>query len=135
MINKSNMLIAVDGLRESVVQEHILHIKLMNRSGAGDDQGEHCANCGRLDHRAEYLIVVDDGSLGEAVKDPASLVEFQRAVGVELVLENSFAGDNIGANAASDKIPCVVDDQSNKLFFHGTAPVLIDKGSMNRGGH
>jgi hypothetical protein len=40
-INKSGRLAAVDGLQEGAVQEHILHIKLMNRLGAGDDQGEH----------------------------------------------------------------------------------------------
>jgi hypothetical protein len=32
------------------------------------------------------------------VKDLASLVPFQRAVGVELIFENPFAGDDIGAN-------------------------------------
>jgi hypothetical protein len=50
------------------VQEHILHIKLVNRPGAGDDQREHGANRGWLDHRAESLIVVDAGSLGEATR-------------------------------------------------------------------
>jgi hypothetical protein len=30
-INKSSMLAALDGLREGAVQEHILHIKLLNR--------------------------------------------------------------------------------------------------------
>jgi hypothetical protein len=59
----------------------------MNRPGAGDGQGEHSADHGRLDHRAEGLIVVDAGSLGEATKDPMSLV-----------LQNPFVGDDIGAN-------------------------------------
>jgi hypothetical protein len=64
-------------------------------SGAGDGQGEHGAEHGWLDHRAEGLIVVDVGSLGEAAKDPMSLVPFQRAVGDELVLENLFASDDV----------------------------------------
>jgi hypothetical protein len=75
----------------------------MNRPGAGDDQGEHGADRGRLDHRAEGLIVVDTGSLGEAVKNPTSVVPFQGAVGIELVLQNPLAGDDVGA-----KIPGVV---------------------------
>jgi hypothetical protein len=50
------------------VYEHILHIELVNRLGAGDGQGEHGADRSRLDHRVEGLIVVDVGSLGEAVK-------------------------------------------------------------------
>jgi hypothetical protein len=66
----------VDGLREGVVQECILDIKLMNRPGARDGQGEHGADDGRLDHRAEGLIVVNAGSLCEAAKNPASLVLF-----------------------------------------------------------
>jgi hypothetical protein len=77
MINKSSRLAAVDGLREVTTQERILHIKLMNRPGAGDDQGEHGVDCGRLDHWVEGLIVVDTGSLGEAAKDPVSLVPLQ----------------------------------------------------------
>jgi hypothetical protein len=44
------------------------------------------------------------------LKDPASLILLQRAIKVELVLENSFAGDNVGANGAREKISCVVDD-------------------------
>jgi hypothetical protein len=54
----------------------------MNGPGAGDVQGEHRVDRGRLDHWAEGLIVVDTGSLGEATKDPASLVPFRRDVGV-----------------------------------------------------
>jgi hypothetical protein len=67
----------------------------VKRPGAGDGQREHGAEHGWLDHRAEGLIVVDAESLGEAVKDPTSLVPFQRAVGDELVLENLFASDDV----------------------------------------
>jgi hypothetical protein len=107
----------------------------MNRPGAGDGQREDGADCGRLDHRAEGLIVVDAGSLGEAAKNPASLVPFQGAVGIELVLENSLVGDDVGANGARDKIPSVVGDQGSKFFFHGTVPIWIDEGGADGGGH
>jgi hypothetical protein len=85
--------------------------------------------------RSLALIIVDAGSLGEPAKNPASLVPFQRAVGVELVLENSFAGDDVGANGAKDKIRGVVGDQASKFFFHGATPVQIDEGSVDGGGH
>jgi hypothetical protein len=62
------------------------------------------------------------------MKDPTSLVPFQRAIGVELVLENLFACDDVRANGARDKIPGVVGDQGNKFFFHSATPVQIDEG-------
>jgi hypothetical protein len=65
------------------------------------------------------------------MKDPTSLVLFQRAIGVKLVLENLFTCDDVRANGARDKIPGVVGDQGNKLFFHGATPVQIDEGSMD----
>jgi hypothetical protein len=87
-INKSSRLVVVDGLREGAMQEHILHIKLMNRPGVEDGQGENSVDRGWLDHRAEGLIVVSVESPSEAVKDPTRLVPFQRAVEVEHVIEN-----------------------------------------------
>jgi hypothetical protein len=117
------------------VQEHILHIELVNQPGARDDQGESSANRGRLDHRAECLIVVDAGSLGEAVKNPTSIVLVQGAVKIELVLENPLADDDVGANRTRDKISCVVGDQGNKLFFHGATLVRIDEGGTDGGGY
>jgi hypothetical protein len=51
------------------------------------------------------------------------------------VPENLFAGDDVGANRARDKIPCVVGDQGSKLFFHGTPLVQINEGSMDGEGH
>jgi hypothetical protein len=117
------------------MQEHILHIKLMNGPQARDDQGEYGADRNRLDHRAEGLIIVDGGSLGEATKNPSSLVQFQRAVKIELVVENPLVGDDIEANGARDKISGVVSDQGSKFFFHGVAPIRIDKGGTDGGGH
>jgi hypothetical protein len=117
------------------VQECILHIELINRPGAEDNHGEDSEDRGRLDHRAEGLIVVDVGSLGEAVKNPASLVPFQGAVRIELVLENPLASDDVGANGARDKILGVVGDQGSKFFFHGTTPIWIDEGGADGGGH
>jgi hypothetical protein len=134
-INKSSRLAIVDGLRRGVVQECILDIKLMNRPGARDGQGEHGADRGRLDHWAEGLIVVDARSLGEAAKNPASLVSFQRAIRIKLVLENPLVGDDVGANGMRDKIPGVVGDQGSKFFFHGMAPIRIDEGDADGGGH
>jgi hypothetical protein len=93
------------------------------------------ADCGQLDHRAESLITVDAGLLGEAVKEPASHVSFQRAVRVELVLENLFIGDDVGSNGTRDNIPSVVGNQGSELFFHGASLVWIDEGGVDGGGH
>jgi hypothetical protein len=49
------------------MQEHIFHIKLVDKAGAEDGQGKHRADGGRLDHQVEGLIVVDAGPLSEAI--------------------------------------------------------------------
>jgi hypothetical protein len=89
----------------------------------------------RLDNRTKSLIVIDIEPLGEAAKNPASLVQFQGAIGVELVLEDPFASDNVGANRMRDKIPSVVADQIIVFFLHGTAQGRVGEGSMDGGGH
>jgi hypothetical protein len=63
------------------------------------------------------------------------LVPLQSVVGVELILENPFVGDNVGANRARDKIPGVVGVQGSKLFFHCVTLIRIDKGRADRGEH
>jgi hypothetical protein len=69
------------------------------------------------------------------VKDPPSLILFQCAIGVELVLEDPFSGDDVGANMTRDKVSSVVGDQSIIFFLHGVAPGWVDEGSADRGGH
>jgi hypothetical protein len=64
-----------------------------------------------------------------------SLVPFQGAVRVELVLEDSFAGDDVGANRMRNKIPSVIGGQSIIFFFHGTTSGWVNEGSTDRGGH
>jgi hypothetical protein len=96
------------------VQKHILHIELVNRPGVRDNQGKHGADCGRVDHQVEGLIIVDTGSLGEATKNPASLVPVQGAVGIELLLENPLAGDEVGANRMRGKCHTPFRDSGNE---------------------
>jgi hypothetical protein len=51
------------------------------------------------------------------------------------VLEDPFVGDYVGANVVRDKILSIVGDQGSKFFFHVMAPVGINEGGVNRGGH
>jgi hypothetical protein len=60
-------------LGESVMEEGILHVELLNGPVTGDSSGEHRANSGRFYIRAESLIVVDFGALSETLKDPTGL--------------------------------------------------------------
>jgi hypothetical protein len=134
-INKTRQLVAVDCLRESTILQHVLHIKQMDRPGIGDSQRKHHADSGRLDHRAEGLIIVDAEPLGKAAKDPTTLVPLHGAVGVELVLEDPFIGDDVGANRMRDKIPSIVGDQTIIFFLHVVVPGWIGKDGAEGGGH
>jgi hypothetical protein len=63
----------------------------------GDSSDEHHAHDRRFHNRAESLVVVDSGALSETPKDPASLVAIEGPVRAELVREDPFAGDDVGA--------------------------------------
>jgi hypothetical protein len=90
---------------------------------------------GQLDNQVESLIVVDAEPLGEAVKNPTSLVPLQGAIEVELVLEDPFVGDDVRVNRTRDKIPSVVGDQSIIFFLRGTTQGQIGKDGADGGGH
>jgi hypothetical protein len=51
------------------------------------------------------------------------------------VLENPFVSDEFGANGVTNKILGVVGDQGSKFFSHGVAPIRINDGNANGGGH
>jgi hypothetical protein len=92
-IGETRGLAAVDSLSEGDMEEGILHIKLLNWPVMGDSSGEHHAHGGRFYNRAESLVEVDSGALSETPKDPA----IEGPVSAELVREDPFAGDDVGA--------------------------------------
>jgi hypothetical protein len=73
--------------------------------------------------------------LGEAPKNPTSLLSFQRVIEIELVLKNPLVVDDVGNNRVRDKIKSVVGDQCIKFFFHGMMPIQIDEASLDGGGY
>jgi hypothetical protein len=90
-------LAAVDRLCQSVMEEGILDIELMDPPVTGEGEGEDDPKGGELDDRVEDLVVVHSGTLGEAPKDPTSLVEVERAIRGELVAEKPLVGNHVGA--------------------------------------
>jgi hypothetical protein len=115
------------------MEEDILHIELLNWSVMGDSSGEHCAHGGRFHNRAESLIVVDFGALSETPKDPVSLVVIEGPVNVELVREDPFVGDDVGALRSWNKVPCPITHQGPVLILHSRTPIRISEGSSDRG--
>jgi hypothetical protein len=61
MVGEACGLAVEDCLGESVVEEGIFHVELLNGSSTGDSSGEHRANSGRFHNQAEGLVVVDPG--------------------------------------------------------------------------
>jgi hypothetical protein len=71
-VDEASGLATIDRLCQSIVEESILDIELVDRPGPGE--GENRLNGGELDDEAGGLIVVHFGILSEAPKDPTSLV-------------------------------------------------------------
>jgi hypothetical protein len=74
----------------------------------GGSNGKHYVDGGRLNNRAESVIVVNLGVLCETPEDPASLVLIKCSVGEKLVHENPLASDNVGAIGLGNKFPCPI---------------------------
>jgi hypothetical protein len=107
-IDEIHGLAAVDSLSEGVMEEGILHIELLNWSVMGDSSGKHRVHDGRFLNRAESLIVIDSVALSETPKDPMSLVAIEGPISAELVCEDPFASDDIGALRSWNKVPCPI---------------------------
>jgi hypothetical protein len=132
-ISETHGLAAVDSLSEGAMEEGILHIKLLNRPVMGDSSGEHRAHGGRFHNRAESLVVVNSGALSETPKDLASLVAIEGPVSAELVREDPFVSDDVGALRSWNKISGPITHQGPVLILHSCAPIGIGEGIADGG--
>jgi hypothetical protein len=105
------------------VEEGILDIELMDRPVPEEGEGEDDSNGGELDNRAEGLVIVHSGALGEAPKDPMGLVAVEGAIRGQLVAKEPLAGDHVGAWWTRHQIPGVVGQQGRVLLLHSATPV------------
>jgi len=107
------------------MKEGILHVELAYGPISRRRDAEDGADRGRLDDGAECLVVVNTGLLGEPADDPACLVPGEGAVGVELVLEQPLASDDVRTRRPRYEAPSAVVDQRLVLFRHRSAPIGI----------
>jgi hypothetical protein len=129
-IGEPHRLTAVDGLTESVVEEDVLHVKLLNRPVESSSHGEYCADSGRFNNRAKSLVVVNARALCEPQEDPMSLVATESPIGEELVCEYSLKGDDVGATRLGNKLLGIVAHQIPILLLR-RAPIRISERGAN----
>jgi hypothetical protein len=132
-IGETRGLAAVDSLSEDAMGEGILYIELLNRLVMEDSSGEHRAHSGRFHNWTESLIVVDSKALSETPNDPASLIAIEGPVSAELLHEDPFAGDDVGALRLWNKVPGPITHQGSVFILHSRAPIGIGEGSAYGG--
>jgi hypothetical protein len=132
-IREAGGLTSEDNLTERVVEEDILHIELLKRPVAGGSNGEHCADGGRFDNRAESLVVVNTRALCKPPEDSASLVTVESPIRERLVGKKPFAGDDVGATRPGNKIPSPIAQKGPVPFLHCRTPIRIGKRGANGG--
>jgi hypothetical protein len=108
---------------KSVVEEGILDIKMMDHTVTREGEGENGSNSGELDDKAEGLIVVHSRALGEAPKDPTSLVAVEGVIRHELVTKNPLVHDQVGDWWVWHQVLGVVSQQGHILLLHSVTPV------------
>jgi hypothetical protein len=132
-VNEVDGLRAVYGLRECTVEEGVLGIELVHGSTPEDSQSQHSPDGGRLDDRAEGLVVVHPETLSEPSDDPMSLVPVKRIISLELVLKDSLVGDDIGPRRPRNQVPRAVIQQGLILLLHSATLMGVHERATDRG--
>jgi hypothetical protein len=99
----------------------------------GDHQSQHCTDGGGLHQRAESLIIVPTGALGEPLEDPTCLVPIKGTVSPKLVLEDPLLSDDISPWGLGYQVPCPVRQQGLILLLHSVTPVGVGEHATDRG--
>ena len=133
-VNKSRWMTAVDCLSKMLVQKSVLNIQLMHRPRASKSQREHRADCRRLHHRTEGLIVVNLGALSETQRTQRALSR-SRVPSTHRLSLDSLAGDDVGAGRTRHQIPSLVGEERRVLLFYRAAPVRVQQGSADGRGY
>jgi hypothetical protein len=132
-VNEADGLRAVYDLRECAMEESVFNVELVHGPTPGGNQSLHSPDGGRLDDRAEGLIVVYPGALSEPPDDSMSLVPFKRAIHLELVLEDPLTGNDIGPKRPKNQVPRPVRQQGLVLLLHSVMPVGVHERAMDKG--
>ena len=85
-----------------------MNVNLTKRPVSRQSHGEKNSNSSRLDHRGEYVKVVNTLSLSKTTGHQASFVTIDRAIRVIFDLEESLAVNNVGKRRRWNKRPSVV---------------------------
>jgi hypothetical protein len=121
-VGKAYGLVAEDCLKESLVEEDIFHVELLNGSGMGDSSSEHHTNSGRFYNRTEGLIVVNSDALSETPKDPTGLVMIKGPVSTKLVQFGDEPTKFFHATATEryrlNTIKSIKDEEGRELSKH-----------------
>ena len=133
-VDETGRLLAVDSLIQVAMKKGVLHVQLMNgpRSGGGDAEDD--ADGGRLDNRAESLVVVDAVLLRETTNDPPGFMTGEGAISMILVLEDPLAGDNISPRWSRYEAPGAIIHERLVLFMHRSPPIGVGQGGTRVGG-
>jgi hypothetical protein len=118
-------LATVDDLSELAVEEGVLDVELESLPFKGERDGEDDVDRGRFDNWTEHLVEVNAVLLREATKHPACFVAVERAIGLQLVVKDPLARDDVGVTRRRHEIPSVIAEESTILLGHSLEPVGI----------
>jgi hypothetical protein len=78
-------------------------------------------------HLGKRVCEVNAGALAEAMHHPTHLVALKCTIRKQLLLEYSFAGDEVGLGRIGNELPSLVLLQSVELLLHGLMPMQVPK--------
>jgi hypothetical protein len=124
-VDEAGGLATVDDLGDLAVEEGILDVELASPSFKGKRDREDDADRGQFDNRTQRLVEVKALLLRETAKHPTCFIAVERTIGLQLVVKDPLAEDNVGVPRRRHEIPSVVAEESMILLGHNLKPVEI----------
>jgi hypothetical protein len=109
----------------------------MDRPILRHNERKNDADGGRFNDGTESLVEVNARLLCETTNNPTCLVASKRSIGIEFVMKDPFATDDVSTGRGRDESPGLVLEKSVIFFLHGLAPRGITKSNkiiMRNGG-
>ena len=128
---RSKLINKVEGMRHEdlfmhvSMKECIVDIKLMHWSFPRESNGKNNPNDGKLDHKAECLMIVKAKVLVKSLCYKVSLVSSNATIRISFDLKHAHTTNDVSLRLVRDQLSCIIIGESLEFFTHGISTFFV----------